>query len=540
MVRLCSMDVDRPLDSHAAVAPARSPGQPKDGDGRALGGPVATRLAALVITCAPLSLWFWSSFPWQHHNESLKWDVVLRQASFWSAAVSNPAGVANTRPLGLMVAWITFHVTDGGVWLQQLVNLVITLTAWCLACLACRRKLNFACLAFVCTGSYFSGFIYLFHIHGVFYGPLFLFMSLLLWQQARRSHLGWDSATFAFIGAVIAGLFHPFALLVFVCYLFGWWLETSARSIHRLKGIGVVIAGSAASIAFAILLLDNPSTLTLGTTHANPIDGFLTSYRLLEINSFVGVVSVLLAALTGTVIGCTSQQRVIFGTLSALGGVGLMLGGFPAILAWIVTCAISSVYRGWFARCGLLIGCTVLPVATATGSPTYAIFVLLPCCVITAETLPILIKSEAVQAVGAAIIAVITLFLVVALRGGWDPPILGRIALPLRSEQEKTVQLMAILDWLSKDKPLSGKVELCNPGGEPTSTQNALNRVHRAPTDMPFLLPYLKFHFGDRFLSGSPLYLCFGGEKKADSSELFSVPGHWAGSASVQRPNSRS
>jgi len=91
-----------------------------------------------MLAIASLTLWFFVGFPWNHHNESLVWAIDLQRATFWDLLSSNPMSQVQTyRPLGVAIAWLSFHWTHGGIWLQQLINFAITALAWTWPCTAC-------------------------------------------------------------------------------------------------------------------------------------------------------------------------------------------------------------------------------------------------------------------------------------------------------------------------------------------------------------------------------------------------------------------
>lgn len=490
----------------------------------------ATALFAILLAIASLTLWFGLGFPWQHHNESLVWAISLEKASLFQVLTSNQIpSVQNFRPLGVALAWVTFHMTSGGVWLQQLVNFTLTIGAWALACTSCKQRMTFAWLSLICGAAYFSGYIYLFHLHGVFYPPLFLFIAVLLVHQSRAPSLKWQNALALSAVALVASLFHPYASLIFAAYLSGLWLECWINRRTASLGAAVVVVAAALALA-AALVLSAP-----GLAKDDPVRGLLTSYQMLEVNHIVSVISGLLAVVAGASLGRTPWMRVGGGAVAALGALALMLAGLPVIFCFIVACLTNAVRHRRMALTALIVACGVMPIATGSGSPTYGLFVLMPCITAISDDVP-LPGSPLFQRRLAGVAIVACLALLVALRAGVTLPLADKFIQPLRAEQEKTAQLMSALAWLDQHGDLTGRLELCTPAEAPTASNTALDRNYRAPAGTWTLDVYDKARYGSRLTSGQPLELCFGGQSLPGAQVLYSLPGRWAGTASIQRP----
>jgi hypothetical protein len=489
-------------------------------------------LLAATLTVLSLGLWFCLGFPWQHHNESLVWAIELQKASLWEVWVSNPITPVQTyRPLGVMLAWLGFHATHGGIWLQQLFNLVFTAVAWIVALLAAKRseRLTFAWLACVAIGGFFSGYIYLFHLHGVFYGPLLLFLALLQRDADRDTALTWRSAGCLLGLAVIFAAFHTFAFLFFAAYVSGRWLQ------NRLLGRPASVLAALATILLAAiatkLLVASSSDLVQGGLMA----GLLASYKAFEINALLSGLAIVLAVLAGAT-GTRTKRRALGGLLAL--GLGLVCWAMhlPAIFAWIIVCQLRTLFSGRFALAALIAVTALLPIATATGSPTYALFVVMPCIAVTAHGWDWSERSHRVlrRAALAALIAVPTLLL--ALKLGITVPGVSKLVQPLQAEREKTEQMAQVFRWLDAHQDISGGLTLCQPGDFPVRSNTAVERQYRAPTHTWPFNEYLKARYGTRLVQAAPmLLLCFGGDTREGAEVLDTVPGRWANAATLLR-----
>jgi hypothetical protein len=418
-------------------------------------------------------------------------------------------------------------LTSDEIWLQQLVNFFLTVAAWAIVCVASRNRQIFAWLSFVTGAVFFSGYVYLFHLHGVFYAPLLLFISLLLLYQRGYFSFTWREAVAGMGLAVVAGMFHPFALLIFACYAVGAWLECVRN--HRPARLGAAIVCVLVSIIASRLLLGHNSA----GHKADYLRGWVLSFRMLEVNHIATLAGILLAAVAGLAIGSSWRNRVVFGFAALLSSIGLSLAGLPVLIGPIVFSLAAALFAGRFALAGLIVACATLPVATGTGSPTYAIFVLMPCLVAIADGFTS-VPFAKFQQRASILVVLITAASCLALISGFHPSPVRKLMKPLMAEQEKTFQLKSVFTWLAANPAVSGRLSLCDAGGPPSQTDNALVRTFRAPVDKYSFDYYLQARFGERFKSGPPLYICFGGQRIPETKTLYSLNGGWAGPASVQ------
>lgn len=490
---------------------------------------------AIILSVASISFWFWLGFPWDNHNESFLWEVDLAQARFTDLFTSNPVhSVINYRPLGLLVAWSTFKLTSGEIWLQQIVNFVITVLSWAIACLASTNRQVFAVLSFVCGAVFFSGYIYLYHLHGVFYPPLFLFVSLLLFYQRQTVSLDWKPALLGLAAAAVTALFHPFALLIFVAYVVGVWLQCikAGRPVRPAAAVFCIVV----SLAVAFLLVGRSSVMGMD----DPIDGFIWSYRMLTVNSIATAVGLFLAAIAGLSIGSSVKTRIACAGVALFATIILSWAGVPVVVSLVLISLGAALFEGRIALASLIAACAVLPLATGSGSPTYAIFVLMPCMVAIADGFKPMPVGRALQGFNLLVI-VSTVVAFVALQAGTNFPAARRLITPLMAERERTQQMKSVFNWLEANPEVSGELTLCNPGTAPSSQpDSSIDRRYRAPLDILSFRYYVRSHFGQRLMNGQPLYVCFGGQNMPGTKALWVVNGEWAGPASVQSPVRRS
>lgn len=481
-----------------------------------------------LLAIASLTLWFALGFPWQHHNESLVWAVEMQSLPFKDTLLSNPITPVQTwRPLGLALVWLGLRLTDGGIWLQQLLNYAITAAAWLLALQAVRARQAFAALAFVINAGFFSGYIYLFHLHGVFYGPLFLFLAWLIHEDARAPQLDRVQLARLILAAGVAALFHPFALLLVSAWIVGCLIDNRLR--ERPGSLGAAIIGILLAALATRLLVARSGDLG----QADPLLGMLVSWRALELNPALALLSGVFALLAAAGAGHRRLWMLLTGALL------LALAAFklPLLPAWLLVAGLRALAAQRWTLAALIGCCAVLPAITATGSPTYALFALMPAAAATVLDLPPQFGLQRGLQQASLAVIVLGLALMLALRSGLPVPVISRLAAPLQAEREKTEQLQAVFAWLDRQPQLRGDLSLCEPGDFPIRSSTAIDRRWRAPTHTWPFETYLRARYGERLLSadGPALRLCFGDQRAASGTVLLELPASIAGAARLYR-----
>jgi hypothetical protein len=388
-------------------------------------------------------------------------------------------------------------------------------------------------MALFAGGALFSGYIYLFHIHGVFYSPLLVLVGVLLYLYRDGASTGWKTDLAAFAFAWVAAMFHPFAMLIFPAFYAGWFVERFRGLDGTRRAVAVtILAGCAAGIL--ILGGSGPSRLAMRN-----VTGLLASYRTLEPHAAVSVVSLGFALIT--LLGTDSLSRRATGAWCAaavLAGVWLVRADQAVLPVWIAACGLKTlVNRRWSLLC--LAGMTAaLPVVTGTGSPTYSVFVVMACTVCASydrqawEPRLAWMKWQAVVATSVACVAA-----VLWLRAGRPVPGLSRLVQPLLAEREKTYQLDAILEWFGGSDYRGYDVVLWRDAANPAADVSlATDRRIRPPTYQTFLDMYIaEMDDGDGSTSAGDgtLAIVFGGEEIPMARPVRTLTARFAGTARV-------
>ncbi len=490
-----------------------------------------------ILSVAGLSFWFLIGFPFENHNESFAWVVQLQDRSFVDLLTKPIWPVASFRPLGTMTAWLGYHWTHASIYPQQLFNYFVAIGAWLLLFSATKAKKLFGFVALAVGGAFFSGYLYLFHLHGVFYSPLLLWVAFLLTQidESHPKERTWLSGLFLL--AVLSSLYHPFALLVFAAFVVGHFLTIWPKASVQQCFLDLLYI--LASILLIKLLVPAQENLILSLyTLRYNLQGLITSYALVEVNVALSAVAYGLCLLTlFTIPSLTLKWRLWFNGIVTLLAFLFWMLQLPLLLLWLTIVLLKVLLRReWYFVCLLL--CTaLLPAITATGSPTYTVFALMVATFSTVKDCVVFEEEERISNALAIAALVTVLLLVVLVSRGQRVPVVSRLVTPLLSEKEKTYQIKELLDWLAQSDEKISKVTLCQNGGSPTASPNAADRRYRPPTSQEYLDLYIdsinRAHIGQQEEDAAVFALCFGGEHIANAQLLYTVAGKESGEASI-------
>lgn len=498
---------------------ARSP----RGPGGLLGG------ALVALAVSGLAFWFVVGLPWGPHNESFDWVVRLETRTFMGALFDKFPSVLSLRPLGTGAAWLLYRLGGHDVGLTEVVNALIALFAWGWAAHGAREQRLFALLSLVAGGVFFAGYIWVFHLHGIFYGPLLVYVASLV--RSARGPLDLRTLLGVFVGALVTSLVHPYALPLAVAFVLGATFETPLlRTRQGVAALAVVLTGVAATY----LLLVPSYNRDLG---GDPVLGMVTSYATLEVNVIGSAIAGLLAAWTASRAwpGAGGIVAALFTLVLAGAGIAMHVPVLPLWLAWA---AAKSLRRGRITMVALLGACALLPMANPTGSPTYAVFaVFVAVCASVfdeqgSEGMLHMIRAEHVLAVLSLMLA-----LALGLRSGLPIPVLSRLAQPLFSEGERTRQLELLGEKLVASPWREHPARFLHPAENPTE-YDATDRRFRPPTEDSHLATWLDWKRGAPPAATDTLVLTFGGETVPGMDTVLMARGRYAGDALVLRRSS--
>lgn len=477
-----------------------------------------------ALAAAGIAFWFVVGFPFGHHNESYDWVAWISTPDAASVCWHRFYGAGGYRPLAMSIAWGLFRASGGSLVPIQLFNFLLTVLAWWTLARSAAQPRTFALAALVSGGVLFAGYIFLFHLHGVFYGPLLLWLALAV-RAAERDLTG-RSVAIVFAAALVAALAHTFALVLGLAFFAGAAIE---RGWLRRPG-AVAFAALAMVLGAALIVMVAPRALL--SASGPGLLALVASFRAVEVNRVVSVVVAAFAVATVLTTRWPGRGVTWTAIAAVIAGAGLLLmNGLPLVFLWLVAGWIKAARHGRWTLALLLAASLGLAYAGGSGSPTYGLFA------IALLTYLVAVDAEAperllawLRPAHAMVAASLLLVLALVVRSDRPVPLVSRLALPVLAERERTHQSERLLRELLDSPWRRHPVRLAEDAATPAASGGAIERGQRPPTNQVCLDAFLLHARGTPDSSAAPVILTFGGGP-TPGRRLFVVPGRHAGEA---------
>jgi hypothetical protein len=500
----------------------------------------AQKAIYFILAVLGFSFWFFLAVPFASHRESYSWLAQVPNQNF---AQQFSYGVSSTyRPLSQVVTWLGFLILDPGVFptsvlrqtLLQVFIYGLFILAWWLIYSAAPLRRVFALVALLAGGVFFSGYVHLFHIYGMFYVPVMLTLGALLWLRASGTFLQRE-VWFAIVATLLA-FWHPFATGLFVGFYFGFYLDTfwqRSRAQH-VQAVAILLVGLMTIIVLVVLF---PRDHLPQDTR---LLGFLVSYQTNEINRVASFVAFLLAQMVVFSMGLSPRLKLVTSlSVAALSAV-FLLTSLPLLFIWFAAGLVKLFHSRCWNLFFLMLAAALLPFGGGIGSPMYVLFAIIVAVYVTplgwqnAEKMLSFVKPRYVMA---AIIA--SAIVVIMMRVGIDVPMVTRVATPLLAERERTYQLESILASLHNSDYCGSEIAYLENAGSPVAdVESAITRRYRPPAALEDVQLFWNSALRCPKREGTnqkigTATLTFGGQVLVGSSPIFVVKGRYAGDATV-------
>lgn len=492
-----------------------------------------------VVTVLGFSFWFFTVVPFASHRETYWWLAMVHNQPFAKAF----GFISSTyRPLAQGATWLAFRILDPRAFptsvlrqtlLQGFIYGMFVLAWWLIYSAAPQRRL-FALVAFVAGGVFFSGYVHLFHIYGIFYIPVMLTLGALL---RFHSSSAVDKREVWFAGvATLLVFWHPFAAALFVGFFFGYYLDTfwqRSRAQH-VRAFVILLVGMMAIAALVVLFPRNAVPLN------TRFFGFLVSYRTNEINLFASLVAFLLTQTVVFSMEVSSKAKLATSLFLCALSFVFLLKSLPLLFLWFCAVLIKLFSLRCWSLFFLMLTAMLLPFGGAIGTPIYVLFAIIvaayatPLGWVEAEKRLAFVNTRYVV----GIIAAATIVLLM-IRVGIEVPIVTSAADPLLTERERTYQLENVLAWLHNSKYCEYEIAFAEDAGNPiNSVESAITRRNRPPAALEdvqlFWKTVLQCPNAERLKTNAgTAIVTFGGPPFADLRPVYKVEAKYAGDAVV-------
>jgi hypothetical protein len=516
--------------------------------GRLHSGP-STRtetLSYFILTVLGFSFWFLMAVPFASHRETYGW---LAGVPTENLAQQFSLGQSSTyRPLAQVVTWLGFLILEPRVFptsvlrqalLQGFVYGMFVLAWWIIYSAVPNRRL-FALVAFIAGGTFFSGYVQLFHIYGMFYVPVVLTLGVLLRFASLRT---FEKRQIGFaIIAIVLAFWHPFATALFMGFFLGYYLDTfrqCSRGQH-IQALAILLVG--AVVIGALVVIFPRAHMPLDAK----LLGFLVSYQTNEVNRVSSFVAILLTQMVVFSTRLPSRLKAVTSAFAFALSIVFLLKGLPILFIWFSVVLIKLITLRRWSLFFLMLTAALLPLGGGIGTPVYVLFAIIVAVYTTSlewvHGEKALSFVETRYVIGAIAVLAILLLMV---RGGIRVPILTKIATPLLAERERTYQFEDLLARLHNSDYCGYQITFAENAGSPVEdVESAINRQHRPPAALPdvqlFWDTVLRCKTSQRLSTESgTAVVTFGGAALADSTPVLNVTGKYAGDATVWVEDSR-
>ena len=486
-----------------------------------------------LLAVAGLSFCFFLGFPFDNHNESYRWIPALAKASMQDVLTKQVINIESFRPLGMAFAWLTVKISDN-IYLQQIMNWLFAVSSFLVLYRGSARKPSFAILAFGTGGIFFAGYIYLFHLHGVFYGPFQLYTAGLMLFAFRENNISPKNiAVWAAITAITC-LFHTFALLLFCAFIGGYMLQMRMQNSKKVLGWLILALVGALALCYAILHGREIKTVTSLTR------GFLVSYSMAEAKPVLSLFAVIPCVLLGISLSHIKNFKQVIAVVICVTALVLLYVHIPVLILWPLLSIIKLAIDKKWSAAAIIGAASILPLGSSSGSPTYVVFVLMLCCYITAAYSFYTVQDTKFIRLAASIVLVCTISCLALIMVNINVPLLSVVARPILAEKEKTKQMTALINWKIKNPTYHAyHLTLFGEADLPVNASNTIDRANRPVTFQSDIDIYMNF-VSEKLYHTMPadtanLYITFGDQLLPNKKMVLAVDGKWNGKAYLFR-----
>lgn len=432
-----------------------------------------------ILAVSGLSFWFTLGFPFAHQYESYYWMGHYYSTDLLHFIFQPIGHYVSYRPLGQLFSTLLFQLSGETLILIQLFNFILTIFSVMIVILSIDEKEIFSILFFFIGAFLFISFGYIFHLNGLYYAPLLFFISILIFYYSRP--FSTKNLYLTFGGAIVASLFNPFAIFIYIFFLVGTLWERKNQLQQKQRRIIYTIIITEIILSF-ILVPEQMFYLNMDS-----IRGLLHIYKSIEINILVSIFLLGLVIVTILSIPVKILTKIYFIVFFSLLSVVFYYYNIPILLALVICCSIKLVLLNKTTILFLLAVTLLFTIFTGTKPEHLKFLVLLIITISIAvgtknQTPEILYRPTLLVSV-----ILVTILSTILLKSNIKVPVISKYTNPLLSRKEKSYQLQNVIKWYLSSTYDSYPIELIdnesidgqNPPASNEDLQKYLKSVRR-------------------------------------------------------------
>jgi len=396
-----------------------------------------------LIAISGLSFWFSLGFPFANYYESYYWIGELNNNSFVQMIFQTTGHYSTYRPLGQLVIMILYKIASDSMFLIQLSSYILTISAIFIVIKSLDEKRIFSLVSLLIGGVLFSGFGYLFHLHGLYYTMVLLFLSSLFYyyRNTFSNRILIITSSVAFI----ASLFHPLALIFHIFYLIGSTIEWR----KNLNNKQYIIIFSIITAEIILLLILSPGQkIYLGIDN---LAGLMEIYKSFEMNKIITVFLILLSLFPVISLKIQKLNRIYLLTAVVILSAICVLNSLPILIVVAFTCSLKLIHTKRWAILSLLIATFFFTVFTDVQSGHLKVFVLFVLAYTIADDWKSLEdRLNFIKFNFSYSVVFIVALMIFLLRSDMKIPVLSKLSYSIFAKKESSYQLENVIAWYLK------------------------------------------------------------------------------------------
>lgn len=472
-----------------------------------------------LFSITGIVFWFIIGFPFANRNESYSWVTQFEKLTFWESLTKTFPSIVTFRPIGQAISWLLYFLAGRDVYLIQLFNLSILLISFYFILKNVEEKHLISICLFINGMFFITSYYYIFHVHGIFYSLLILYVALLL--NKSDSFLK-RSKTNVFVIAItlLAIGIHTFSIIIFCLYLFTIILsKPQIRTKKNILFLGIVILATLVISKSASNYSGDIALKNVFINLKNSFSGVEQGGKLAPIVFILTLFSIL-----GNEVKNGARKLMILLTITI--STVILLLKIPMLFFLCAIIIAKLLKKKKYLLLSIILSLIIFPAIVESGSPTKSAMLLTYLCMAeVAGLMKIENKLNKIKYYWIFAPIILILSFSILTKNNYSIPILNKFTSPIQAEREKSIHLELIIKWF-----LESDLKKCNmiliKKANPVKIQHLYHeRKIIPPTSQGYLDEYLNYKKGNdsKSIKNCSVFVTFGNRTLSDKKIVFQV-----------------